>query len=142
MLRSAVLISKLATLTYNVRPDGHDGLDTVLPISVQTLWSSMAVVTQSLLDISSAESAAVGVRTPPDNASNVCSLQPVNKEEQTLCIALVEHLMMTLRQNLKGPHAKVLSMHQKLACLHLWEVLLTIMHPGRLGPEAKRLGNA
>ena len=141
MLRSTVLISKLATLTYNVRPDGHDRLDSVLPISVEALWYSMAAVTESLLDVSSAESAAVCVKTLPDNASAVFSLQPENKEEQRLCTILIEHLAVTLRHYLKGPHAKVLSMHQKLACLQLWDVLLTIMHAGRLGPETKRLGN-
>ena len=150
MLRSTVLILKLATLTYNVRPDlpGHtDGPGppfSVLSISMQTLWYSMAAVTRSLFTISVDELGPVGVCTLSATARGVCSLRPTNKEEQTLCPVLIEHLLLTLRQCLKGRYAKVPSVQklQKVACLLLWEVLLPIMHPDQLGPEIKRLGTA
>lgn len=148
MLRRAVLILKLATLTYNVKADllGHDeGTPiSVLSISMQTLWYSMAAVTRSLLTISVAELGAVDVCTPSANARGVLSLRPADKEVQTLCTVLIEHLLLTLRQCLKGPHAKVLSVSkvQKVACLVSWEVLLPIMHPDQLGPQTKRLGKA
>ena len=147
MLRSTVLITKLVSLTYNVKAEllGHaEGPGPPIstpPISMQTLWYSMAAMTRSLLDTSLAESGAVGVRTLPASARAVLSLQPANEEEQRLCTVLIEHVVVTLRQCLKGPHAKMQSKHQKVACLQLWEVLLPIMDLGRVGPETKRLGN-
>lgn len=148
MLRSAVLITKLATLTYNVKADlvGYKVKPgppiSELHISLQTLWDSTAVVARSLIHDSFTKSDAVGVSTLQGNARVKVNIQLVNDEAQALCTILIEHLVLTLRQYLKGPHAKQLSVHQKVACMQLWEVLLPIMHPDRLGPETKRLGNA
>ena len=47
---------------------------------------------------------------------------------------------MTLRQGVKGPQAGMQS-NRKVACLRLWEMLLSVMHPSDLvESETKRLG--
>ena len=141
ILRSAVLISKLATLTFNVKADllGHD--EPEIPISVRTLWHSMQALAVCIMDTLT-ESDAIAVSTQSGNARaviNPWSNPQANKEEQILCVALCEHLIVTLRQGVKGFSAKMQS-NQKVACLHMWEALLSITQPDLVGPETKRLG--
>ena len=117
MLRSAVLITKLATLTYNVKADlvGYKLKPgppiSELHISLQTLWYSTAAVARSLVHDSSTKSDAVGVSTLQGNAKVEVNIQLVSEEAQALCNILIQHLVSTLRQYLKGPHAKVLSVY-------------------------------
>ena len=76
LLRSAVLISKLATLTLNVKADslGHD--EPGISILVQTLWHSMAALAICILDTT--DESAAGVSTRSGNARALLRLALAN----------------------------------------------------------------
>ena len=127
LLRSAVLVLKLATMTFNVKADLVGHADTQMPMSVQALWATISALANSIsvaysLDASTCPSLLVSMSS--------------SKEEHVLCSLLVEHLVAALRQGLKEPQAAA----QKLACLLLLSATLHIMHPDLVRHEIKRLG--
>ena len=122
MLRGAVLISKLASLTFNVKADLLGHADPDMPMSVQSLWHIMSHL-------------ADNVRKSDEDGKLTWSAQ-----EQTLCVVLHEHSAATLRPAVKEPQAGV----QKEACLRLLFSMLHMawccMHPPLLKQEIQRLG--
>ena len=130
LLRSAVLISKLATLTFNVKADLIGHADAEMPMSVQALWQTMSTLATHNFDTVTESATCSGSSTPL-----LVSVRS-SQEERTLCVVLCEHLVTTLRQGLKEPQAEA----QKLACLQLLSVTLGVMHPELVRREIKRLG--
>lgn len=132
MLRSAVLILKLATVTFAVKADVPGSVDLDMPLSQQTLWHITSMLTANISDSITASRSASACSGCLKQACSEC----VKLEEQTLCVALFDHSIATLRQTLKDPKAGL----QKLACLQLLIMLLDAMHPALLRHEVKRLG--
>ena len=128
LLRSAVLITKLAALTNHVKADVFGHVDPEMPKSVQALWRIMSYLATSILE-SSLES--TGADSSPESAN-----QEKEVEREELCAALCEHLVVTLRQSLKEPQAGM----QRTARLSLLTVILTVMSPAVLGYMVKKLG--
>ena len=126
LLRSAVLILKLATLTFSVKADYSGHVNPEMPMSVQSLWNMMLTLASSLSHLNSL--------TQPHDTST-CS-DRANQEEQTLCMHLCEHLVVTLRQAIKVPQAQMAS-H---GCLQLLWAVLHGMHPEAVRNTVKRLG--
>ena len=93
LLRSAVLLLRLATLTFNVKADFLPGQQKSLPSSspfrmpsaVRSLWFVVSSLSVDLMKC-----------TEPDDVF-ACS-KDSNQEEKTLAVALLEHLVLTLRQ--------------------------------------------
>lgn len=125
LLRSAALISKLATLTFSVKADIVGHLDAQMPMSVRSLWHTMLTLACDLNSLMSPHVTCTG--TVPGSA---------DQEEQTLCMHLCEHLVVTLRQAVKEPQAGL----QSLACLRLLWAVLYGMHPELLRDAVKKLG--
>ena len=136
-LRGAVLVSKLATLTFNVKADllGH-AEPPGMPVAVQSLWhvmSSLAVRSlDCLYDSESDESES-------EAETSICSWRP-NCEENILCVHLCEHIVATLRPAVKEPEAGF----QTAACLQLLDAMLDMacqkMRAQLLTYEVNRLG--
>lgn len=126
MLRSAVLIFKLTTLTFNVKADLVGHLDPDMPVPVQSLWHVMSVLAANILpDIKQLS----GASTCPERA---------DQEEEALRVLLCEHSVATLRQAHKEPEAGM----QKQVCLRVLWVMLDGLHPELVRREVKRLGKA
>ena len=125
MLRSAVLVSKLATLTFSVQADllGHS--DPEMPTAVQGLWCSMRAAALHILEV-----------ITESGGTSACSDRG-DQEEQTLAALLCQHIVATLRQALKESQATM----QRDACLVLLTATMGVMSPGVLRHEVKRLGN-
>lgn len=127
LLCSAVLISRLATLTFNVKADLLGTLaDPEMRMAVQYFWLAMPTAAASILDSV----------TEPDVASTC--LGSSNQEEQAMRKSLCELVTATLRQARKRPSAH----QQRVACLQTLLRLITVMHPELLRSETKRLGTA
>lgn len=120
-LRSAALISKLATLTFSVKADLVGHLDPEMPMSVQSLWHSMSTLARSLNKLAQLDGAM------SDGAS---------QEDQALCFQLCMLLVDTLRQASKEAQAG----KQKQACLGLLWAALINMLTELLRSAVKKLG--
>ena len=123
MLRSAALVSKLATLTFSVKTDILGHVDPEMPMAVQALWYIMKYIASSILR---AITEAAGTSTSTNS----------RREEQTLAASLCEHLVATLRQALKESQAAM----QRQACLTVLSTVLPVMSPELMRNEVKRLG--
>ena len=139
LLRSAVLLLKLATLTFNVKADFlpaqqvsfSSGFDFELPRAVRSLWFTMTPLAVAIIE----------TRTDPSDATTWH--RDFALEEDQLAAALFEHLVLALRQGVKKPSVKVMAeMPHTLACLRLLAAVVTIMHPKIVRYEVKRLGRA
>lgn len=121
MLRSAALVLKLATFTFNVKTDVCGHIDPNVPMSAHMLWPVILNLVGSMrvLFIDASTSSRV-----------------INQEEQMLCAALCEHCVVTLRQGLKEAQADM----QRLACLRLLWATLALMQPQLARHEVKTLG--
>ena len=120
ILRSAVLVLKLATVTFNVGVDVHGHIGPDPPMSAHMLWPVILKLVGSIQGVLDAST----------------SSRVSNQEEQTLCAALCEHSVATLRQGLKEPLAHM----QRLACLRLLWATLAAMQPQQVRHEVKTLG--
>ena len=138
LLRGAVLLLKLATLTFNVKADFLppqqlsflSGYDFELPKAVRSLWYTMTPLAVSIIE------------TRADQ-SDATTWHRDFGEEVTLTAALFEHLVLALRQGVKKPSVKVMAeMPHTLACLRLLAAVVTVMHPKIVRREVKRLGRA
>lgn len=119
LLRSAVLITKLATLTFKVK--GIPGpVDMEASTPMLTLWQAMSTAAMCIWKM---------VRESVGTSST-------NQGEAALSSALFEHSVVALRQLQKEPEAE----QQKLACLQMMLGTLGAMQPELVGQEAKRLG--
>ena len=117
ILRGTLLVLKVATLTFNVKADARGYVDPGAPMSAHMLWPvilNLVSSIQGVLDVSTSS----------------------NQEEETLCAALCEHSLATLRQGLKEPLANM----QRLACLRLLWVMLAAMQPQQVRHKVKTLG--
>ena len=139
-LRGAVLISKLATLTFNVKADliGH-AEPPGMPVAVQSLWHVMSTMAARSLDsIHVSESDESESETESDDTS-ICTWS-ANCEEHILCIHLCEHIIAILRPAIKEPEAGF----QQTACLSLLGAMLNMasqkMRAHLLTYEVNRLG--
>ena len=121
MLRSAALVLKLASLTFNVKTDVCGHIDPDVPMSAHMLWPVILNLAGSMRML----------LTDASNSSRV-----INQEEQMLCAALCEHSVATLRQGLKEAQANM----QRLACLRLLWATLAFMQPQLVRHEIKTLG--
>ena len=121
ILRSAALILKLATLTFNVKTDVRGHIDPDVPMSAHMLWPA-------ILNL------AGRIRANLTDAST--SSRVPSQEEQMLCAALCKHSVATLRQGLKEAQANM----QRLACLRLLWATLAVMQPQLMRHEVKTLG--
>lgn len=121
LLRSAALVLKLATLTFNVKTDVCGHIDPEVAMSSHMLWPVIlnlaGCIRVILIDASTAS-------------------RVTNQEEQMLCAALCEHSVVTLRQGLKESQANM----QRLACLRLLWATLAVMQPQLVRHEVKALG--
>ena len=139
LLRSAVLRLKLATLTFNVKADFlpprqislQSSYDIEMPRAVRSLWfmtKYLAVdIVQACLE--------------PSDATT-CHRDSY-QEEETLAVALLEHLILTLRQCVKEPSFRLIAeLPHALACLKLLTAVVSTMQPKVLRHEVKRLGMA
>ena len=136
-LRSAILLLRLATLTFNVKADFLPGQQNGFPSSSPF---KMPSAVHSLWHMISALSATLTRRTDPE--ATACS-QDSDQEEKTLAVALFEHLVLTLRQCVKDPSFRLMAeLPHVLACLKLLMALLHIMHPEVIRHAIKRLGTA
>lgn len=123
ILRSAVLVSKLATLTFNVKADLLGHADPEMPMAVQALWRTMGCIASNILEAIT-ESGGFGA----------CSDREI-LESQALAALLCEHFVAILRQALKESRAAV----QRDGCLTLLSAALGVMSPAALRHEVKRL---
>ena len=123
LLRSAVLVSKLATLTFSVKADLLGHVDPDMPMAVQALWHSMRHV-------------ALSINKAITEARDTSTSLESKDEEQTLAASLCEHLVATLRQALKESQAAM----QRETCLSLLSTVLPVMSPEALRHEVKRMG--
>ena len=126
-LRSAVLIFKLATLTFNVKADlvGHH--DPEMPVSVQSLWKITSILAAHTFDKDAAEPSDVTAWS-----------ESISQEEHELCVLLCEHSVVTLRQAHKEPQAGM----QQQICLQVLRAALDGMRPDLVRGEVQRLGKA
>ena len=139
LLRSAVLLLKLATLTFNVKADfvpprqifflSSHGFE--MPRAVRSLWYMMT-------------SLAVGIITSrTESCDAAVSHGESDEEEETLAVALFQHLVLTLRQAVKDPSYKLIAeLPHAVACLKLLAAVMSTMHPKVVRCEVKRLGTA
>ena len=139
-LRGAVLISKLATLTFSVKADltGH-AEPPGMPVAIQSLWHVMsALIARSLGSLHFPESSDSESEAEFEDAS-ICSWS-ANCEEHILCIHLLEHIVATLRPAIKEPEAGI----QQAACLSMLGAMLNManqkMRAHLLTYEVNRLG--
>ena len=129
LLRSAVLILKLATLTFNVKADLLGHADPKMPVSVHALWHSISALASYILTSFTDALEASTCTSPSVSISS-------GQEEQMLCSALCEHLVAMLQQGVKQPQIKA----QRLASLQLLSVILNTMDADLSRHEIKRLG--
>ena len=122
LLRSTVLVLKLATLIFNVQADVHGNIDPDAPMSAQMLWPVILKLVGSIQVILDAST----------------SSRVSNQEEQALSAALCEHSVAMLRQGLRAPEN--LANMQRLACLRLLWAMLAVMQPKQVRHEVKTLG--
>lgn len=126
-LRGAVLISKLATLTFNVKADllGH-AEPPGMPVAVQSLWHVMSTLVarslNSLYESGSSDSESQAESSDSEAESNDSSISSwsADCEEHILCVHLCEHIVATLRLAVKEPEADF----QTVACLKLLSAVL------------------
>ena len=144
-LRGAVLIAKLATLTFNVKADllGHAD-PPGMPVAVHSLWHVMSTLAarslDSLYDVESGDSeSANSVSEAESDDTSMCTWS-ANCEEHILCVHLCEHIVATLRPAVKEPEAGF----QTAACLQLLSAMLNMawqkMRAQLLTYEVNRLG--
>ena len=120
LLRSAVLLLKLATLTFNVKtnflPPQQIFLsdnDFEMPRAVQTLWYLMTPLAVAII--------ATGIEP---NDATTCH-KDTDQEEETLTTALFEHLVLTLRQGVKDPIFRLMAeLPHTVACVRLLAAVL------------------
>ena len=140
LLRSAVLLLKLATLTFNVKlnflpPQQVSVLssnDFELPRAVRSLWYMITPLAVALIATGTEQSDATTCNRDAD------------QEEETLAVALLEHLVLTLRQGVtKDPIFRLMAeLPHTVACLRLLAAVVHTMHPKVMRREVKRLGTA
>ena len=116
-----MLVLKLATLTFNVKADAQGHIDPDASMSSHMLWPTIFNLLHSIYEIMHDE----------DTSPTV-----INQEEQTLCAAVCEHSVASLRQGLKEPLADM----QRLACLRLLWAVLAVMCPQQVKHAVKTLG--
>ena len=125
MWRSAVLVSKLATLTFNVKADLLGHADPEMPMAVQALWRTMGYIASYIHEAITMSGIGFGAHSDRQDS-----------EEQALAALLCEHLVAILRQVLKESRAAM----QRDCCLTLLSTALGVMSPEALRHEVKRLG--
>lgn len=129
LLRSAILLVKLATLTFNVKVDFLGSGDYDMPMAVHKLWLVMTKLSGRIHETSK----------EPDGATP-CS-RAAEQEEEILAVALLEHLVLTLRQIVKEPKLRLIAdLPHAVACLGMSAAVLSIMPPEVVRREVKRLG--
>lgn len=131
---------KLATLTFNVKADVlpprqisfQSSYDFEMPSAARNLWFVMKYlavdIVKTHLELSDATTCHRG------------SDQDSDQEEQTLAVALFEHLVLTLRQCVKEPSFRLIAeLPHALACLKLLLAVVSSMQPKVMRHEVKRL---
>ena len=132
LLRSALLVLKLASLTHNVKADFLGHADSDIPAAVQALWRTLNSIAGSLeqkYKIAASHGASAGVDESAEEA----------EEAQRLCLLLIQLLVPVLRQCVKEPQVRL----RAAACCHLLEQLLVIPTAQQmqlLASEVIRLG--
>lgn len=124
MLRSLVLLLKLAELTFAVRADLHGVIQ--MPLLVQSLCKTILNIAADLSEDP--------VVIEQDGSSYVKI--PDSQQEQRLRAVLCEHAVAMLRRALREPQAEL----PRKSCLRLLAVLAGHMTPELLRHEVKKRG--
>ena len=132
LLRSALLVLKLASLTHNVKADFVGHADSDIPAAVQALWQTLKSIAGCL------ERWHKHAASPEVSAGVVDSVEEA-EEAQRLSLLLVQLLVPVLRQCVKEPQVRM----RAAACCRLLEQLLgtpNVQQMQLLASEVMRLG--
>ena len=132
LLRCALLVLKLASLTHNVKADFVGHADSGIPAAVQALWQTLKSIA-GCLERNYRQAASPGV-----SAGLVESAEEA-EEAQRLSLLLIQLLVSVLRQCVKEPHLR----SRAAACCRLLEQLLgtsNVQQMQLLASEVIRLG--